>query len=117
MTKHKISETFRKLKYKIYYNIKNTIRKQLNLNNNSHKINKHNKAGVYKLTCSDCNILYIGQFMEIILHRIQRTYKIINHPYSKSNFAEHIISTGCKYTNISTNPQIGLLQKNTKVQN
>jgi hypothetical protein len=42
VTKHKISETFRKLKYKIYYNIKNTIRKQLNLNNNSHKINEYN---------------------------------------------------------------------------
>ena len=77
------------------------------LHNNSHKIKKYNKTGVYKLTCSNCNKFYIGQTGRPFTIGYNKHRKTINHPYIKSNFAEHILSTRHKYTNI----QIQILHK------
>ena len=49
---------------------------------------------------------YIAQTGKLFTTRYNEHIKAINHPYIKSNFAEHILSTGPKYTNIQTNIQI-----------
>ena len=47
MKKHKIAQIFSKLKYIMTYKTNNTIRKHLNLNNNSHKISEYNRTAPF----------------------------------------------------------------------
>ena len=58
-------------------------------------------------------ILIITHFMQQLCHFATRYNEAINHPYNKSHFSEHILSTGHKYTNIQTTLQI-LLHKTHK---
>ena len=56
--------------------------------------------------CSDFSKFYIGQTGRSSIARYDEDIKAINHPYVKSKFVEHILSTGHKYINIQTNTQI-----------
>ena len=55
--------------------------------------------------CSDCNKFYIGPTGRSFITQYNGHIKVINHPYIKSNFAEHVLSTEHKYTNIQSNLQ------------
>ena len=55
--------------------------------------------------CSDCNKFYIEQTRRSFT-KYDDYIKVINHLFIKSDFAEHMLCIGHKYTNIQTNLQM-----------
>ncbi len=72
--------------------------------------NNFDQAGIYKLTCNDCQMKYIGQtsrsFKQRFKEHIPSQYNI-----QKSKFAQHLSDNQHNYTDIHTNMEI---LKNTK---
>ncbi|XP_061725625.1 uncharacterized protein LOC133531428 [Cydia pomonella] len=63
--------------------------------NGKDKLEKGKKSGVYKLTCDNCNKVYVGQTGRNFTTRYKEhvaSYRH-NHP-EKSNFAKHLIDSG-----------------------
>lgn len=60
--------------------------------NGKDKVEKGNKSGVYRLTCSDCGKVYVGQTGRSFNTRYKEHVACYrhNHP-DKSNFAKHLL--------------------------
>lgn len=75
--------------------------------NAKEKLSKLQKPGIYRLNCSDCNSVYIGQTcrnLEIRYKEHLNSYRL-KHP-ERSNFAKHLIENN---HNLTTNNKIELL--------
>lgn len=78
-----LNKIFKKYNLKIATKTKNTIFTQLK--NPKDKIHILQKSGVYKLTCDDCNAIYIGETGRSFEVRIREHLKNKN-----SNFGNHL---------------------------
>lgn len=75
-----------------------------NKNDNRDKIDK---TGVYKLTCNDCECLYIGQTSRSFSTRFKEHLpKPTSTSDHKSAFANHLIDSNHTYTGIKTNLEV-----------
>ena len=105
-----IRRTFYKTKYQIGYKTQNNAFNLINkMSAPKENIDLYEKSGLYKIECTDCEKFYIGQTGRTFRSRFKEHVQAIksnNRTSQKSNFAEHILSTGHNYKNINANMKI-----------
>lgn len=88
---NKLKSIYKKQNLQLVFNNNNKL--QNLLHNPKDKIETNNKSGIYKITCNNCDKIYIGQTKRSIITRFKehRAHIIYNRP-SKSAVANHAIS-------------------------
>ena len=96
---------FKKLNINVSFRTNNNIYKFLQ--NHHHVDTFHSKSGIYKITCNDCDMIYIGQTGRTFLQRYKEHLPTKKNLLKlKSNYAKHIIDNRHKYSDINTNMQV-----------
>jgi len=103
--------TFKKDKFYVSYKTTNNAFNMINKfsNNTNQNGDKFNKSGIYKIKCSDCDSFYVGQTGRSFRTRYRehiQALKSQNLTSMKSTFAEHIMQSNHKYTNIDQNMEV-----------
>lgn len=97
-----ISETIAKyFRNWFNYNISFKTRNNLStfIKNNKDRTNKDNKSGVYKLTCNDCPMVYVGQTGRSFKKRIQEHQRSYRLDSTHSTYANHLNELGHSFNN------------------
>lgn len=80
---------------------------------NIQKFNQHQESGVYRLSCSDCDAVYIGQTGRKLEIRFREHVALDRRDIAdKSNFAAHLINSG--HTPPDLTSQLKLLHRGNK---
>lgn len=88
---NKLKSIFMKHNLKIVFNNNNKL--QNVLHNPKDKIETQNKSGIYKITCNNCENIYIGQTKRNILTRFKEHIAHIKYKRpTKSAVADHVIT-------------------------
>ena len=98
---------------RLFFKTTNSLRKLLSPSLNTPP-QQHNRSGIYKLKCNDCNKFYIGKTGRTFITRFKEHTRAITHPNTHSTFAEHIINTNHTYTNIDNNLDILHFKHNSR---
>lgn len=89
----KISRTLRRSEVNVAFRTGNSLKR--NLCNQKEKLDRHRQSGVYKITCPECNSVYIGQTGRSFTARYKEHVAAArhNHP-ERSHFAKHLLDSG-----------------------
>jgi hypothetical protein len=92
-----LSKIFKTVNAKIAHSNNNKLKDYLN--NTKDKIDKTNKSGIYQVSCTSCDLSYIGQTRRNIKTRFKEhmAHFKYNRP-EKSSIAQHMIETGHEIT-------------------
>ncbi len=109
----KLAKIFKKVNINISYKTDNTIYNKLITDKNTEE---HNKNGVYKIECPDCNKFYIGQTKKRLKDRFTQHFNAFKKPMIyKSNLATHSINNNHTFPNIKHMSLIKNIHKGTKM--
>jgi len=87
-----ITKLFKNSPVKISFTTNNTIGRILSHRPTHTKTrNQLHKSGVYRLTCSDCDLKYVGQTGRFFSIRFQERYRDFKYNNNKSKFAMHLL--------------------------
>jgi hypothetical protein len=92
-----ITKLFKNSAVKVSFVTNNTISKALSLKSKQNvEQNKYEKSGilVYRLTCPDCNMRYVGQTGRTFRVRFKEHFQDFKHGHMKSKFAQPLIENG-----------------------
>ncbi len=110
---NKIAKLFKNTNIKIAYKTNNKI---LNKITNNTDTQQHNKNGIYKIKCTDCNKYYIGQTKKKLKDRFKQHLNAFIKPnIYKSNFATHCINNNHTFPTIDNMTLIKSLPKSNKM--
>ena len=87
-----VAKYLKKLELNISFKTNNNLQKYIK--NNKSKTNNDKKAGVYKLICGSCDMIYIGRTSRNFLQRKKEHFRDYFYQHGKSNYAEHLIDKG-----------------------
>jgi hypothetical protein len=91
----KETKLFKNSAIKVSFVTNSTISKALSLKSNQNvEPNKYEKSGIYRLTCPDCNMRYVGQTGRPFRVRFKERFQDFKHGHMKSKFAQHLIENG-----------------------
>ena len=85
-----ITTLFKNLPIKILFTSNNTIGRILSHKTNHKTSNQLDNSGVYRLTCPDCNMKYVGQTDPSFRIRFEEHYRDFKYSNNKSKFATHL---------------------------
>jgi hypothetical protein len=109
----KIAKLFNNTNLKIAYQTQNIT---FNLLKQQTIQNQHNKHGVYKIKCPDCNKFYIGQTKKKLKERFTQHLNGYKKPeIYKSNVATHAINNNHNFPHINNMTLIKTLPKGNKM--
>jgi len=86
-----ITKLFSKLPINIAYKTNNTIGKLLSNIDVRKPNDKLDNSGIYRLSCPDCNMKYIGQTGRSFKVRFKEHFHDFNYNNSKSKYATHLL--------------------------
>ena len=86
-----ITKLFNKLPINIAYKTNNTIGKLLNDTESRKTEEKLDSSGIYRLSCPDCNMKYIGQTGRSFKVRFKEHFHDFKYNHSKSKYATHLL--------------------------
>jgi len=86
-----ITKLFKDFHIKIAFKTNNSIGKLLSHKFNHTYYNKLDNSGVYKLTCPNCKMKYIGQTGRSFRTRFKEHYRDFKYNNPKSKFAAHLL--------------------------
>ena len=107
-----IRKTFNKSDYKISFRTKNNAFRIINnkiLSKDHGPGQDFEKAGIYRIDCTDCEKFYIGQTSRNFKIRFKEHIQALksgNKTSMKSNFAEHLLESNHEYKNMNENLKI-----------
>ena len=94
----KLNKIFKDTNLKISYNTDNIIFNKIKPKTKS---NTHNKNGIYKIECPDCNKFYVGQTKKKLRDRfVQHRNAYLKPNIYKSNLATHCLNNNHQFPNI-----------------
>ncbi len=85
-TEYKIKNIYKRFGYQTAFRTKGSIKEILRPFNQ--QSNKYNNSGIYKLTCNDCDMHYIGQTSRKFIERFKEHIPNKNN-IQKSKYAQH----------------------------
>jgi transposase-like protein len=87
-----ITKLFRDSPIQISYTTNNTISKILSTKqSHTRTYNRFHNSGIYRLTCPDCGMKYVGQTGRPFHVRFQEHFRDFKYNNSKSKFATHLL--------------------------
>ena len=99
-----ITNLFRKTELKVALRTNNTI--QSLLTHKQQTPDKYSQSGVYKLTCPDCNMAYVGQSGSSFRTRFNEHRNAFRFNHHTPNFATHLIEESYSFGPIHNTTQI-----------
>ena len=110
---NKIAKLFKNTNIKIAYKTDNKIINKITFEN---KLDQHDKNGIYKIKCPDCNKYYIGQTKKKLKIRYSQHLNAFKKPNRyKSNLATHSINNNHMFPPINNMTLIKSLPKSNKM--
>jgi len=86
-----ITKMFKNLPTKITFTTSNSIGRLLSTKPNHNSNSALDNSGIYRLTCPDCQMKYVGQTGRSFQTRFQEHYRDFRHNNAKSKFATHLL--------------------------
>lgn len=112
---HNILKPLKQRNLTIAYNTNNNIKKLIQ-NQKNNKDNLLDQNGVYKITCKDCNQVYIGQTGRSFKIRFNEHVKDYQYNRNKSTYANHLLKNNHNIDTIENSLKILHIQnKSTKL--
>ncbi len=97
-----VTKIFKQTNVKIAFKTKNTIERLLRHRKTSTQDDCFGKSGVYKLTCPDCNMTYVGQTGRSFRTRFREHARDFKYRTGNSKFAQHLIDQGHSFGSIDS---------------
>ncbi|XP_023725557.1 uncharacterized protein LOC111874349 [Cryptotermes secundus] len=94
----KITKLFKNTNVRIAFKVNHTLGKILN---QKQSINSYEQSGIYKLTCQECQQVYIGQTGRKLITRYNEHIRSIRFNKNDSAYAQHILNRQHQYGPIS----------------
>ena len=92
--KSNVTNIFKQTNVKIAFKTKNTIERLLRHRKTSTQDDCFEKSGIYKLTCPDCNMTYVGQTGRSFSTRFREHARDFKYRTGNAKFAQHLIDQG-----------------------
>ncbi|XP_023722175.1 uncharacterized protein LOC111872459 [Cryptotermes secundus] len=110
----KITKLFKITNVRIAFKVNHTLGKLLNTKQN---INSYEQSGVYKLTCLECQQVYIGQTGRKLITRYNEHVRCIRFNKEDSAYAQHILNRQHQYGPISQTMELIEVARKGKLMN
>lgn len=110
---NKIAKLFNNTNIKIAYKTDNKIIHKIT---HDKELNQHDKNGIYKIECTECNKYYIGQTKKKLKNRYAQHLNAFKKPHIyKSNLATHAINNNHNFPPINNMTLIKTMNKSNKM--
>jgi len=96
-----ITKLFKNLSIRIAFTTNNSIGRLLSQKTNHISNSKLDNSGVYRLTCPDCQMKYVGQTGRSFRISFQEHHRDFKHNNAKSKFAAHLLENHHSIGNIN----------------
>jgi hypothetical protein len=103
-----ITKLFKETQIRIAYKVNNTISKRLTPKpwNSNPPQQQFEKSGIYRLTCPDCQMKYVGQTGGSLQKRYKEHFHDFKYNIHKSSFAAHLLDK-LQEQKLDQNPRVG----------
>jgi hypothetical protein len=96
-----VMKLFKNSSIKVSFTTNNTVSKALLLKSNQNlEQNKYGKSGIYRLTCLDCNMRYVGQTGRPFRIHFKEHFQDYKYANKKSKFAKRLLENGHSFGHI-----------------
>ncbi|PNF32319.1 hypothetical protein B7P43_G14024 [Cryptotermes secundus] len=110
----KITKLFRNTNVRIAFKVNHTLGKILNTKQSK---NSYEQSGVYKLTCLECQQVYIGQTGRKLITRYNEHIRCIRFNKDDSAYAQHILNRQHQYGPIAQTMELIEVARKGKLMN
>ena len=97
-----VTKIFKHTNVKIAFKTRNTIERLLRHRQPVHHEDSFGKSGIYKLTCQDCKMIYVGQTGRSFRTRFREHARDFKYRTGNSKFAQHLIDQSHSFGSIDS---------------